>query len=146
MRELFDPAGIRRLRSAMGALALAVGLLVPLCGCHRKQPQIATQADVAAAQEEARKEVEQARVEARKDVKNAVKETGGEATNVAAARVTGAFDIAMAQAEGDHKIAIMKCMTLDPASQPACKQQADTQFQVATAQAKAARVARANRG
>jgi hypothetical protein len=140
-----DPAGLRP-RHSLLAPALAAVLVTVLCGCHRNQAKIATQADVAAAQDEARKEVAQAHVEARKDVKNAVKETGGEATNVAAARVIGAFDIAMAQADGDHKIAIMKCMTLDVASQQPCKQQADAQFQAATAQAKAARVASANRG
>jgi hypothetical protein len=124
-----------------------VGLLAILAsGCHRSQDRIATQADVTAAQDEARKELDQARVEARKDVKNAVKETGGEEKNVAAARVTGTFDIAMAQAEGDHKIAITKCMMLDLASQQPCKQQADADFQTATSQAKAARVAAANRG
>jgi hypothetical protein len=132
--------------SAVLAPALAAVLVTLLGGCHRNQERIATAADVAAAQDEARKELDQARVEARKDVKNAVTETGGEARNVAAARVTGTFDIAMAQADGDHKIAIMKCMTLDPASQQPCKQQADAQFQTATSQAKAARVASAGGG
>ena len=52
----------------------------------------------------------------------------------------------MAQAEGDHKVAIVKCMTLDPAAQQPCKDQADAQFQTATAQAKAIRLASGNRG
>ena len=126
--------------------ALAVALLTLLSGCHRNHEHIVTQADVAAAQDDARKELDQARVEARKDVRNAVKETGGEAKNVSAARVTGTFDIAMAQADGEHKIALTKCLTLDLAAQEPCKQQADAAFQAATSQAKAARVANANRG
>lgn len=126
------------LSSPLTPLSVAV-LAAILCGCHQNKTSIATQADIAAAQDDARKEVEQARVEARKDVKSAVKVSGGDAKNVAVARVTGTFDIAMAQAEGDHKVAIVKCMTLDPASQQACKDQADAQFQSATAQAKAMR-------
>jgi hypothetical protein len=129
--------------------ALAAVLAAFLCGCHQAKVPIATQSDVTAAQEEARKELEQARVEARKDVKSAVKvtgETGGDAENVAVARVTGSFDIAMAHADGDHKVAITKCMTLDAAAQQACKDQADAQFQTATAQAKALRLARGSRG
>jgi hypothetical protein len=120
-------------------------LAATLCGCHKKVVQ-PTEADVAAAQEDARKELEQARVEARKDVKSAVKVGGGDAANVAAARVTGSFDIAMAQADGEHKVAIMKCMLLDPASQQPCKDQADAQFQAAASQAKAMRVANGSRG
>jgi hypothetical protein len=131
------------LNSPLASLSVAVFAAV-LCGCHQKT-SIATQADIAAAQDDARKEVEQARVEARKDVKSAVKvsgATGGDAKNVAVARVTGTFDIAMAQAEGDHKVAIVKCMTLDLALQQPCKDQADAQFQSATAQAKAMRGSR----
>jgi hypothetical protein len=130
------------LNSPLAPVSAAL-LATLLCGCH-KTP-LATQADVAAAQDDARKEVEQARAEARKDVKSAVKvsgATGGDGKNVAVARVTGTFDIAMAQAEGDHKVAIVKCMTLDLALQQPCKAQADAQFQSATAQAKAMRGSR----
>src|ERR1700684_2923455 len=76
-------------------------LLVLLTACHPVKTPITTQADVDAAQADARKELDQARVEARKDVKSAVKVGGGEPKNVAVARVTGTFDIAMAQADGD---------------------------------------------
>jgi hypothetical protein len=139
MRHLFEATA----RSPVGT-ALAVVLAAILGGCHQTQVTLATSSDVAAAQEEARKEVEQARVEARKDVRSAVKvtgATGGDAKNVATARVTGTFDIAMAQADGDHKVAIVKCMTLDLAAQRPCKDQADARFQTAAAQAKAMRLA-----
>jgi hypothetical protein len=144
MRHSFEPTG-----RAPIVPALAVALAAVLCGCHQTKVPIATQSDVAAAQEEARKELEQARLEARKDVKSAVKvtgETGGDAKNVAVARKTGSFDIAMAQADGDHKVAIVKCMTLDLAAQQPCKDLADAQFQTATAQAKAMRLASGTRG
>jgi hypothetical protein len=116
-------------------------LLVALGGCHRaKPPPVVTEADVAAAQEEAQKELGQAKVEARKDVKSAAKVAGADSREAAQARVTGAFDIAMAQADGAHKVAIEKCMLLEPAAQQACKDQADADYQTAAANAKAIRV------
>jgi hypothetical protein len=64
---------------------------------------------------------------------------GVESKDVARARVTGAFDVAMARADGDHKVAIEKCMTLDPSSQQSCKDKADGDYQSAAAKAKATR-------
>ena len=117
---------------------LAAGLLA---ACHHaKPPAVVTQADVDAAQKDAQHEIDQARIEAKKDVKSAVKITGTDSPDVARARVTGAFDVAMAHADGDHKIALEKCLLLDPAAQPACKSQADADYQTAAANAKAVRV------
>lgn len=111
-----------------------------LCsGCHQTKTPLATAADVAAAQAEAQREVEQAQLEARKDVKSAAK-VGGNSRDVALARVTGAFDIAMAHADGDRKVAMEKCMTLQPSAQQPCKDQADADYQSAAASAKAIRV------
>src|SRR5271170_2710204 len=104
--------------------------------CHKKVSPIATPEDVAAAQQEAQHEVEQARVEAKKDVKSAAKIMGMDSKDVVRARITGAFDVAMAHADGDHKVALQKCMTLDPAAQPACKDQADADYQTMVAKAK----------
>jgi hypothetical protein len=119
----------------------AAVLLMGVCGgCHQKPSPVATPADVVAAQQEAQHEVEQAKVEAKKDVKSAAKVMGVDSKDVARARVTGAFDIAMAHADGDHKVAIEKCMTLEPAAQPPCKNQADIDYQSAVTKAKALRV------
>jgi len=127
----------------MAVLLLAV--LAALGGCHRPKPQVATQADVAAAQDEARKELEQARIEARKDLKSATKVSGGDSRVVAEARVSGSFDIAMAKADGDHKVALQTCMTLEPTAQPPCKNQADSDYQAAVASAKAQRASQQQR-
>ena len=114
--------------------------MLGICGgCHQKPSPVATPADVAAAQQEARHEVEQAQVEARKDVKSAAKVMGVDSRDVVRARVTGAFDIAMAHADGDHKVAIEKCMTLEPPAQQPCKDKADVDYQSAAAKAKANR-------
>jgi hypothetical protein len=121
----------------------AVLAMLGICGgCHQKPSPVATSADVAAAQQEAQHEVEQAQVEARKDVKSAAKVMGVDSKDVARARVTGAFDIAMARADGDHKVAIEKCMMLEPSAQQSCKDKSDIDYQSAVAKAKAIRVSK----
>jgi len=134
--------GKRRWAVAGAVPAAGVVMLACLAGCHRAKSPVATEADVAAAQEEAQRELAQAKVEARKDFKSAAKLAGPDSREAAHARVTGAFDIAMAQAEGAHKVATQKCMTLDPQAQQACKDPADREYQTAIANAKAARMAK----
>jgi hypothetical protein len=121
---------------------VGLAVLLALGGCHRAKTPVVTEADVAAAQEEAQKELGQAKVEAKKDVKSAAKLAGADSREAAQARVTGAFDIAMAQADGAHKVAIEKCMLLAAAALQACKDQADFDYQTAAANAKAIRVAK----
>jgi hypothetical protein len=124
------------------ASILIAGIIIgagALAGCHQAKTNIATPEDVAKAEEQAQKEVQDARVEARKDLKNAVKQAGSDSKNVEVARVTGSFDVLMAHADGDHKVAIEKCLMLAPDAQQGCKDQADAQYQAATANAKAAR-------
>lgn len=116
-----------------------------LAGCHRAAAPV-TEQDVAKAQADAQKEVDEARIEARKDVKNALKQDGAGSKNIVIARVTGSFDVAMANADGDHKVAIEKCLLLAPDAQQSCKDQADTQYQAAAANAKAARVSKLQGG
>jgi hypothetical protein len=110
-----------------------------LDGCHHKAAPVATPADVAAAQQEAQKEVEQAKIEAKKNVKSETKIMGADSKDVARARVTGAFDIAMAHADGDRKVAIQKCLMLEPAAQQQCNDNAEMEYQSAVAKAKANR-------
>ena len=121
---------------------VGLAVLIALGGCHPAKTPVATEADVAAAQEDAQKELGQAKAEAKKDVKSAAKVAGADSREAAQARVTGAFDIVMAQADGAHKVAIEKCMLLQPAAQQPCKNQADADYQTAAANAKAARVAK----
>jgi hypothetical protein len=129
------------IRLAAAAAVAAALVMMGICGgCHQKPSPVATPADVVAAQQEAQHEIEQAKVEAKKDVKSAAKVMGVDSKDVARAKVTGAFDIAMAHADGDHKVAIEKCMTLVPAAQQSCKDQADIDYQSAVAKAKAIRV------
>jgi hypothetical protein len=121
---------------------VGLGVLAVLGGCHRAKTPVVTEADVAAAQEESQKELGQAKVEAKKDVKSAAKVAGVDSPAAAQARVTGAFDIAMAQADGARKVAIEKCMLLQPTAVQTCKDQAESDYQIAAANAKAVRVAK----
>ncbi|HLW24279.1 MAG TPA: hypothetical protein VKT22_07975 [Steroidobacteraceae bacterium] len=141
---------IRRGRSASSTptpparrLAGALLVLLALSGCHRHHEKEVTPADVASAQQDARREIEQAQAEARKDVRSAAKVSGGDSRTVAQARVTGTFDVAMAQADGDHKVALQKCQLLEPAARAPCQAQADSEYESAVSRAKAARQSRA---
>lgn len=124
----------------LAGLGAAMMLCTAFVGCQKAKP-VATAADIAAAQADAQKEIEQAHAEAKKDVKNAAKLAGGDSKGVALARVTGSFDIAMANADGAHSVATEQCLTLAPPAQQPCKDRADADYQAATANAKAERVA-----
>ena len=118
-----------------------MALLPLIVACHHKPPPTTAQ-DVEAAKQEAQHAVEQARIEATKDVKSAVKTGGGNPRDVALAKATAAYDVAMIKAEGDHTVATEKCQTLQASMMQACKDEADAQYETATATAKATRTAR----
>jgi hypothetical protein len=120
-------------------VVMALGLMA---GCHSNKTPQTTAQDVAAAQQEAQREVDRARTEAAKDLKSAAKVTGGSSKGVAQAKAEGAYDIAMVKADGDHNVATEKCMTLQASMQQACKDQADAEYETAKAAARATRVAR----
>ena len=130
----------QRFRCRVG-LGAALVLCATLAGCQKAKP-VVTPADIAAAQADARKEIDQAHTEAKKDVKNAAKLAGTDSKDVALAKVTGNFDIAMANADGAHKVALEQCLTLPVPEQPPCKDRADADYQSAPASAKAERVAK----
>jgi predicted small lipoprotein YifL len=143
-RELLELRGNVRYRKwlqpSMVAVVMAVGTLA---GCHHKKPpETATAEDVAAAQQDARHEVEQAQAEAKKGIKSETKIMGADSKGVAQAKITGAFDVAMARADGDRKVAIEKCLTLESAAQQSCKDGAELDYQSAVAKAKASRASK----
>jgi hypothetical protein len=126
-----------RSNTALGALAA----LAIITGCHQDTAPHATAQDIEAAKQEVQSEVAKARVEASKDIKSAAKVTQSNPRDVLEAKATGKYDVAMVQADGDHTVAIEKCLTLQAAQQPACKQQADAAYETAKGAAKAARLA-----
>jgi hypothetical protein len=144
MQERIRPEGSASSTCApVCRLAATLLVLLAVSGCHRHHEKEVTPADVASAQQDARREIEQAQAEARKDVRSAAKVSGGDSRTVAQARVTGTFDVAMAQADGDHKVALEKCQLLEPAARAPCQAQADSEYESAVTRAKAARQSRA---
>jgi uncharacterized protein YbjQ (UPF0145 family) len=123
-----------------------VGILASVAlvaGCHQaKAPPQASAQDIEAAQQEAQREIADARREAAKDVKSAAKTMGADSKGVSQAKAIGSYDVAMVAADGDHKIATEKCLTLQPAQQKPCSDQADANYEAAKAAAKDTRVAR----
>jgi regulator of protease activity HflC (stomatin/prohibitin superfamily) len=132
-----------RLSRFVWAPVLLAGTVCIAGGCHRHQEHVTTEADVAAAEQDARREIQQAQAEARKDVHSASKVSGGDERTVAQARLTGQFDIAMAKADGDHKVALERCQLADPQSRASCTAKADAEYTAAVAQAKTLRETRA---
>ncbi len=128
--------------SRPASVAVAAIVLAMQIGCHKKTPAPVTAADVAKAQEEARHEIEQAQVEAKKDIRSESKIMGSDSAGAARAKVTGAFDVAMARADGDRKVALEKCLMLEPTAQQPCKDAAESDYQTAAAKAKANRASK----
>jgi hypothetical protein len=138
-RDTFQEFDVQKQQWIRPAQAAAMIFLGMCGGCHQKSAPVTTPADIAAAEQEAQHEIAQAQLEAKKDVKSIVKIMGKDSKEVARAKATGAFDIAMAHADGDRKVAVEKCMVLEPSTQPSCKDRAERDYQSTVSKAKAIR-------
>ena len=96
----------------------ALGLLA---ACNNAKSPDAAARDIAAANNSAAHEVADAQRDAQRDMS------------------ADAYAVAVAKADGDHKTAIQKCETLQGHDQQVCKDQADADYEAATANAKAAK-------
>jgi hypothetical protein len=103
-----------------------------VAGCHQaKAPPQASAQDIEAAKQEAQRQIADAKREAAKDVKSAAKTMGPDSKGVSQAKAIGSYDVAMVAADGNHKIATEKCLTLQPAQQKPCNDQADADYAAA---------------
>jgi hypothetical protein len=122
--------------SIIGLVTLAL-----VSGCdHAKSPEAAAN-DIDKAKQAAAQEVSDANRDAAKDINGASKELQDKSSHLAESNAKAAYDIAMARADGDHKVAIQECMTHDGQAQKVCKDRADSEYDVAKANAKATRTA-----
>jgi hypothetical protein len=103
--------------------ALMYVAVLTIAACHGAKSPDALQTDIADAHQSAVQEVAKAEQTEHKDL------------------TTDAYKVAVAQADGDHKIAIQRCDALQGHEQKQCKDQADADYEAATANAKASRVA-----
>jgi hypothetical protein len=102
---------------------IGVASLGALGACNSAKSPDSAAHDIAAADQSATREVAQAQREQQKDMS------------------ADAYNVAVAQADGDHKVALQKCDTLQGHDQQLCKDQADADYEVAKANAKATKVA-----
>jgi hypothetical protein len=120
-------------------IALA-GLLVlaGAAGCNKQKSPDVVAGDVANAQQKAAGEVADARQDAAKDSQGAAAKVDEKSKDLDETNAKGAYDVALAQADGDHKVATEKCQAMAGDAQKACKDQADADYDLAKANAKAA--------
>jgi hypothetical protein len=117
--------------------ALALGaFLLAACNQGKSPDQVA--AEVAKAQDKANAELSRAELHADKDVAKAAGKVDDKLTDLNNDAATDAYKVALAKADGDHKVALAQCDSMSGDAQKACRNQADTDYGVAKANAKAA--------
>ena len=108
-----------------------------LAGCNNAKSPDTVAKDVASAQAKRDAEVANARQGAAKEENKAEAKVDDKTVDLNNADAKGAYDVAMARADGDHKVALQRCDALGGDAQKACKEQADAQYDLAKANAKA---------
>jgi Tfp pilus assembly major pilin PilA len=119
--------------SASGVLALSL-----LAGCNNPKSPDAQVKNVAAAEEVAAREQTEAEQKAVKQVAKAADSVADKTVALDNTAAKAAYDVQVATADGNHKIALEKCEALSGDSLRDCKEQADANYAVAKADAKAA--------
>jgi paraquat-inducible protein B len=104
---------LRRCIPLIGTISLA------LYGCNNAKPPEAVASDVAKAEQKADVKVD-----------DKIQELNNKDAN-------GVYGVQMAAAEGDHKVALAQCNALAGTEQKDCKNQADANYNLVKAQAKA---------
>jgi hypothetical protein len=122
--------------SVIASLGLLV--LAGAGGCNKQKSPDVVASDVANAQQKAAAEVADARQDAAKDSGSAAAKVDEKTKDLDDTNAKGAYDVALAKADGDKKIAAEKCLSMAGDAQKACKDQADADYDLARANAKAA--------
>lgn len=117
--------------------ALAFGAFL-LSACHQGKSPDQVAAEVAKAQDKANAELSRAEQHADKDVANAAGKVDDKLTALNNDAATDSYKVAIAKADGDHKVALAQCDSMSGDAQKACRNQADTDYDAAKANAKAA--------
>jgi hypothetical protein len=122
----------------------AAGLVALLClvGCNNAKPPQAVADDAAAAAQKASANVAEAQKDASKDNAKMQAQVDDKSVALNNTEAKGAYDVAMKQADGAHDVAIERCKASSGDAQKGCKDQADANYEVAKAKAKAAETAR----
>jgi hypothetical protein len=119
---------------------LALGTFL-LAACHQGKSPDQVAAEVAKAQDKANAELTRAEQHADKDVANAASKVDDKLTDLNNDAAKDAYKVALAKADGDHKVALAQCDSVSGDAQKSCRTQADAEYDVAKANAKADEVA-----
>jgi vacuolar-type H+-ATPase subunit H len=133
MIEIMRGKNMSKLAWSMTAAVLIAGL----SGCNNAKSPDAVQDNVSSAQAKASSEVADARQDAGKDINSAQTKMNEQGTELNNADAKGSYDVAMAKADGNHKVSSAKCDALAGDAQKSCKDQADANYDLAKANAKA---------
>jgi hypothetical protein len=109
-------------------------------GCNKPKSPESVAKDVSSAEQKASTEVANSEKDATKDVAKGADKVGDKLTDLNNTAAKDAYNVAMARADGDRKISLAKCNALAGDAQKNCKDQADADYKVAQANAKASEV------
>jgi hypothetical protein len=115
--------------------ALALGACL-LAGCNQGKSPDQVAAEVAKAQDKANTELARAEQHADKDVANAAGRVDDRLSALNNDAATDAYKVALARADGDHKVQLAQCDSMSGDAQKACRNQADSNYDTAKANAK----------
>ncbi|HEX3838814.1 MAG TPA: hypothetical protein VHW25_17810 [Steroidobacteraceae bacterium] len=115
-------------------IALLAACVLNACNQAKSPDRVAK--DTAAAENTASEDAAKAEQRASDKVNSAASVVHDEKAAEAHTEAVQAEKVADTKAQGDHKIALAQCESLSGEPQKACKEQADTAFQVAEDQAK----------
>jgi hypothetical protein len=118
---------------SLSTLALGACLLAA-CNQGKSPDQVA--AEVAKAQDKANTELARAEQHADKDVANAAGKVDDKLNALNDDAASDAYKVALAKADGDHKVQLAQCDSMSGDAQKACRNQADSNYDTAKANAK----------
>jgi hypothetical protein len=124
------------MRMLLTSAIAATFILVGACN-NAKSPETVAK-DVAAAEQKASTEVANSEKDASKDLGKAADKVDDKLVDLNNAAAKDAYNLAVAKADGARKVAIANCLAASGDAQKACKDQADADYNAATADAKAA--------
>lgn len=138
MRVSFNNSQGINMRMALTS-AMTIAVLI-IAGCDSAKSPDAVAKHVAAAEQKAAAEVAKSEKAAEKDLNKAADKVDDTLVNFNNAAAKDAYNLALAKADGDRKVALANCLALGGDAQKKCKDQAEADYGVAKANAKAAAV------
>jgi hypothetical protein len=121
-------------------MRLPIAIVMTLCvaACNNAKSPETVAKDVAKAEQQASTEVAKSEDSAAKDLNGAAGNVDDKLVAFNNAAAKDAYNLAVANADGDRKVALANCESMSGDAQKQCKDQADSNYKAAKANAKAA--------